>query len=80
MGIFNPENAQMALITIEMMEFEGKDKVIEYIKQGQTLMNVIEQQKQIMAQQQQQLMMLQGQHTAFSQPSVTAADVGALRA
>ncbi len=80
MGILNPENAQMALITVEMMEFEGKDKVIEYIKQGQTLMNVIEQQKQIMAQQQQQLMMLQGQRTAFAQQSITPADVGALRA
>lgn len=55
MGMFAPENAQMALITIEMMEFEGKDKVIEYIKQGQTLMNIIEQQKQVIAAQQQQL-------------------------
>lgn len=58
MGMLNPENSQMALIAIELMEFEGKDKVVEYIKNGQTLKNIIEQQNQVIAQQQQQIMAL----------------------
>ncbi len=46
MGIFNPENAHMALGMLEMMTFEGKDKVIQYVQQGQTLMNIIQQLQQ----------------------------------
>ena len=48
MGMFNPENAQVAQIAIEMMEFEGKEKILSYIREGQTLLNVVkEQQAQI---------------------------------
>ena len=43
MGFFNPERAQEALGALEMMEFEGKDKVLEQVKQGQTLLNVCQQ-------------------------------------
>ena len=50
MGIFNPENAQMALAMLELMDFEGKDKVISYVSQGATLHNVVMQQRQQIAQ------------------------------
>lgn len=43
MGVFNPENAQMASIMLDMMEFEGKEKVLEKICQGQTLLNLVNQ-------------------------------------
>ena len=50
MGIFAPQNAQQALIMLEMMDFEGKEKVREYVMQGQTLQNIVNQQQQQMAQ------------------------------
>lgn len=50
MGFFNPERAQEALPALEMMEFEGIDKVREYVSQGQTLMNIVMQQQQTLAQ------------------------------
>lgn len=59
MGFFNPERAQEALPTLEMMEFEGVDKVREQVMQGQTLLNMLQQamqQNQILIQQNQQLM------------------------
>ncbi len=40
MGFFNPERAQEALGALEMMEFEGIDKVREQVQQGETLLNV----------------------------------------
>ena len=43
MGFFDPMRADQALGALEIMEFEGKDKVIERVQQGQTLLNVIQQ-------------------------------------
>ena len=43
MGFFDPNRAQEAMIALDMMEFEGKDKVMEKVRQGQTLMNVLQQ-------------------------------------
>lgn len=43
MGFFDPNRAQEALAAIEMMEFEGKDAVQQYIQQGKTLLNVVQQ-------------------------------------
>lgn len=43
LGFFSPERAQEALGALEMMEFEGIDKVREQVRQGQTLMNVCRQ-------------------------------------
>lgn len=46
LGVFNPERAQEVLGMLEMMEFEGKDKVLEQVRQGQTLLNVCQQMSQ----------------------------------
>ena len=43
LGFFNPERAQEALPCLEMMEFEGIEKVREQVKQGQTLLNIVQQ-------------------------------------
>ena len=43
MGFFNPERAQEALAALEMMDFEGIDKVREQVQQGQTLLNICQQ-------------------------------------
>ena len=43
LGFFNPERAQEAMGALEMMEFEGIDKVREQVQQGQTLLNILKQ-------------------------------------
>ena len=43
MGFFNPERAQEVLPALDMMEFEGDDKVREQVVQGQTLLNMCQQ-------------------------------------
>lgn len=43
MGAFNPELASQTLVALELMDFEGKEKVKEQVQQGQTLLNVVNQ-------------------------------------
>ena len=50
MGFFNPDKAQEAMGALEMMDFEGIDKVREQVNQGQTLMKLCRQMKQQLAQ------------------------------
>ncbi len=40
MGFFNPERAQEAMGALDMMEFEGIDRVREQVQQGETLLNL----------------------------------------
>ena len=40
MGFFNPQRAQEAMGALEMMDFEGIEQVRDYVRQGQTLLNV----------------------------------------
>lgn len=49
MGFFDPNRAQESLIALEMMDFEGKDKIIEQVRQGQTLLNLLNQAMSTMA-------------------------------
>lgn len=50
LGFFNPERAQEAMGALEMMDFEGIDKVKEQVQQGQTLLNICQQMSQQMDQ------------------------------
>lgn len=50
MGFFNPDRATEAIAALEMMEFEGIDKVRDSVRQGNTLQNIIIQQNQIIQQ------------------------------
>lgn len=43
LGFFSPDRAQEALGALEMMDFEGIDKVKEQARQGQTLLNMVQQ-------------------------------------
>lgn len=52
LGVFNPQLAEQSLALLEMMDFDGQEKVKDRVQQGQTLMNQI-----IMMQQQMQQMM-----------------------
>ena len=53
LGIFNPDMTDQALMLLEIMDFEGKDKIIEMVKQNGTMadkMNHMGQQMMQMAQ------------------------------
>ncbi len=56
LGVFNPQLADQSLTLLEMMDFEGKEKVKDKVQQGQTLM----QQLMIMQQQLAQLTAMLG--------------------
>lgn len=43
LGFFDPERAQPASISLEMMDFEGIDKIREKVNEGQTLLNLLQQ-------------------------------------
>ena len=61
LGVFNPQMADQSLILLEMMDFEGKEKVKDKVQQGQTMMMQMQMmQQQMMMMMQQQLAMLQG--------------------
>jgi hypothetical protein len=56
-GFFNPENAQPAMLCLDMMDFEGKEEIMEQIKQGETLYNQVMQLNQQVAMVSQALVM-----------------------
>lgn len=39
MGFFNPQLAEQTMTALELMDFDGKEKVKDKVQQGQTLMN-----------------------------------------
>ena len=43
MGIFNPENAESALMMLSMMDFDGKNEIIAKVSEGYTLLNQVKQ-------------------------------------
>lgn len=59
MGAFNPERAQEMLGAMMLMEFEGKEEVVEFVKNGQTLFNML-QQAQMQIAQYEQILMIAG--------------------
>ena len=50
LGFFAPERAQEAQGALEMMDFEGIDKIKEYVRQGDTLFNIVQQQSALLQQ------------------------------
>ena len=60
LGVFEPERAQQALAMLEMMDFEGKEGVVEYVTEGQTLYNIVMQQQQQIMQMGMQLQAITG--------------------
>lgn len=67
-GFFNPERAQEAMGALEMMEFEGIDKVRERVQQGQTLLNICQQMSQQMDQMALLLQYLTGEDMGVAAP------------
>ena len=50
MGLFAPDNATSALVCLDMMEFEGKEKVKQQIQQNDTFMQQFQQMQQLIIQ------------------------------
>lgn len=48
-GFFNPQMADQALIALDLMHFEGKEKVVEKISMNQTLMQQLQMMQERMA-------------------------------
>lgn len=67
-GFFNPERAQEAVCALEMMDFEGKDKVLEQVRQGQTLLNLCQQMSRQMDQMALLLQSLTGRDMGIGTP------------
>lgn len=41
LGLFDPANAEQALTVLDMMDFDGKDQLMQKIEQGHTLYNMV---------------------------------------
>ena len=54
-GFFNPQNADMALVCLNMMDFDHKQDIIKQIQNNQTLLSIVQQQQEQLAQMQQLL-------------------------
>lgn len=50
MGLFAPDNATPALVCLDMMEFEGKEKIKQQIQQNDTFMQQFQQMQQLVIQ------------------------------
>ena len=48
MGFFNPQLAEQSMTALELMEFDGQEKVRDRVQQGQTLLNQLMQMQQDM--------------------------------
>jgi hypothetical protein len=48
LGFFNPQLAEQSLTALELMDFDGDEKVRDRVQQGQTLMNQLAQMQQLM--------------------------------
>ena len=71
-GFFNPERAQEAMGALEMMEFEGIDKVKERVQQGQTLLNICQQLGQQLDQMALIVQSLTGRDMGIGQPAAAS--------
>jgi hypothetical protein len=60
LGVFNPQLADQSLTLLEMMDFEGKEKVREKVQQGQTLLQQLQMMQQQMMQMQMTIAQMQG--------------------
>ena len=72
LGFFNPERAQEAMGALEMMDFEGIDKVRQRLSQGQTLLTLCQQ----LSEQLGQLTALMGEQGAAAAAQAAAARSG----
>lgn len=71
-GFFSPERATEASLALDMMDFEGIEKVKEKVAQGQTLLNICQQMAQQMDQMAAVIQALTGKDMGTGTPSMGA--------
>ena len=75
-GVFNPQNATQAVVLVQLMEFEGREKLLQILSQNGTIYQQLMQYQQIVMTMAQQLDALTGsQYTAQVQMAVQAGQV-----
>lgn len=75
-GVFNPQNATQAVVLVQLMEFEGREKLLQILSQNGTIYQQLMQYQQIVMAMAQQLDALTGsQYTAQVQMAVQAGQV-----
>lgn len=70
LGLFNPQLAEQSVTCLEMMDFDGKDKVLAKVQQGQTLLMQVTQMQQRMQQMDAMLRQLTGGAVQAGVPAV----------
>ncbi len=76
LGFFNPERAQEALSALDMMDFEGIEKVREQARQGQTLMNLCRQMSEQMERMRAMMEAMTGQQAVPESAAGTDGEAG----
>ena len=61
LGFFNPQLADQSLAALDLMDFDGQEKVRDKVQQGQTLMNMVQMLQQQVAQLSMQILQMTGQ-------------------
>ena len=72
MGFFNPQLADQSLAALELMDFDGQEKVTERVQQGQTMLNQMAAMQQQMAQMAAVIQSLTGRDVMGGAPVVAA--------
>lgn len=72
LGFFNPERAQESQLALDMMEFEGIEKVREKVSEGKTLFNMLQEVSHQLDQAMQIIQSLTGRDVAPDQPQTAA--------
>lgn len=73
-GFFNPQVSDQAIVALEMMSFEGKDKIIQKVQENGTLMQQMQQIMQQLQQMQQENMKLRAIVQKMTGQDMGAAD------
>ena len=78
MGFFDPTRAEQTMGALELMDFDGEEKVKDRVQQGQTLFNVVQQlmQENTMLKAQMGIAPIQGGGGTSSGPAPTGASMG----
>ena len=73
MGFFNPQMADQSLAALDLMDFDGIEKVRDKVQQGQTLMSMVQMLQQQVADLSMQILQMTGRPIPEGGPSVPPA-------
>ena len=77
MGFFNPQLAEQSLTALDMMDFDGLEKIKDKVQQGQTLMNQIAAMQMQMQQMAQVIALTTGRDVSGAIPAAAGAPMAA---